>query len=265
MSVGFVFLFKRFKLTRRDDSNEIFATSTRGDITKAEVNEYITELKRSYGVTFDINNAKSEDKRVLAVEIINNKILLERARADGIANSKEFIKRASEARNGLMRGIFMDRLIAKNITEEMVKVKYEEFVNSLKDKKEFEVSHIVVKDEKEINRVLKGLENHTFFEMAAEYSLDYSSKDNGGSIGWIVEDILGGEFRDILVKLPLNKLSKPFKTENGWHIVIKTGERNAVIPSFEKIKASLKNLVTRDFIRDYGINNTKNLEIKVVE
>jgi parvulin-like peptidyl-prolyl isomerase len=138
-------------------------------------------------------------------------------------------------------------------------------MDSIKGKKEFDVSYIFVKEERDMNIVMKELEEHTFADVAASYSQDPGSKSSGGRIGWVLENSLTNEFSSVIKKLPINKLSKPFKTETGWYVMLKTGERDAVIPEFENAKASVRNAAIRDFLKNYSVTNTENLGIKLVE
>ena len=68
--------------------------------------------------------------------------------------------------DNLLKELFLQDLINKNITEEAIKARYNEVNEVLKDKKEFKVKHIVVKTEEEINKVIKELKRNTFEEVA---------------------------------------------------------------------------------------------------
>ncbi|MDR3078582.1 MAG: peptidylprolyl isomerase [Rickettsiales bacterium] len=263
-AVGCVYLFKNFRSEKKSKGGEIFATSEKGNLTKAEVDKYLTNLEKNFGHALNLGDMKDEEKNVLASEIINGKIILEKAKAEGLANSKEYLERLGDVKENLLKAIFLENLVAKGVTDEMVRAKYDRLVANMKDKKEYEISHIYTREEKDINSALKELEDHSFVDVAAKYSQDPASKDSGGRVGWVLETALTSEFSSVAKKLPINKLSKPFKTEVGWHIIIKTGERDATIPKFEETKNSLRNLAIRDFIKDYSISNTKNLDIKVV-
>ncbi|MDR1494884.1 MAG: peptidylprolyl isomerase [Rickettsiales bacterium] len=265
-AVGCVYLFrKNFKVERRHGDEGIFATSTKGNLTRTEVEKYIANLKKNFGQTISLSNMKDEEKKILANEIFNGRIILERAKAEGIGNSKEYIERLNSMKEDLLKLIFLENLVTKNVSDEMVKAKYEELVASMKDKKEYEISYIFAKEEKDINQIMKELEDRTFADVAANYSQDPTSKNNGGRIGWIIESALTSEFGSTVKKLPINKLSKPFKADAGWYLMLKTGERNAVIPKFEDAKSTLRNAAVRDFIKNYGISNTENLDVRLVD
>jgi peptidyl-prolyl cis-trans isomerase SurA len=65
-----------------------------------------------------------------------------------------------------------------------------------------------------------------FAKLAAEYSEDPSNKDKGGDLGWAEPHGFVRQFADVITSMPLNKISEPFKTEFGWHIVEVLGRRD---------------------------------------
>src|SRR3546814_20989076 len=58
-----------------------------------------------------------------------------------------------------------------------------------------------------------------FAEVAKEESDDTFSKDNGGELGWFTQDQFGPEFGAQVAGLQDGRVSAPFTTQAGWHIV----------------------------------------------
>lgn len=65
-----------------------------------------------------------------------------------------------------------------------------------------------------------------FNELATMYSQDESSYQRGGKLDYTPADNYVAEYRDTLLSLTLNKLSRPFKTAFGYHIVQLIDKRN---------------------------------------
>jgi parvulin-like peptidyl-prolyl isomerase len=159
-----------------------------------------------------------------------------------------------------LKELFLERLIKENVTDEVVKERYDEQVAFLTGKREYKIRHIVVKTEDEIKKIISELRTNTFEKLAEKYSID-TSKENGGDLGYIVEGQTVKEFEDNIKEQPINKMTKPFQTTYGWHIAIKEDEREAVIPTFEDSKDSIKaNLIT-EFVKKYSQNNLKDSNI----
>jgi peptidyl-prolyl cis-trans isomerase SurA len=59
----------------------------------------------------------------------------------------------------------------------------------------------------------------SFAELASEFSEDPDSKVTGGDMGWTNPGDLSHTFEEVADSLELNKISQPFKTPFGWHII----------------------------------------------
>ncbi|MGC1329772.1 MULTISPECIES: peptidylprolyl isomerase [unclassified Pseudomonas] len=70
---------------------------------------------------------------------------------------------------------------------------------------------------------IKGGED--FAELAKSYSEDPGSALNGGDLNWVDPQSLVPEFRQVMADSPQGVVSKPFKTQFGWHILEVLGRR----------------------------------------
>lgn len=71
----------------------------------------------------------------------------------------------------------------------------------------------------------KILQGDDFELLAKEYSEDKGSALQGGDLGWTGPGQFVPEFEETLFSLAVNDVSRPIKTQFGWHIIQKTGER----------------------------------------
>ena len=65
-----------------------------------------------------------------------------------------------------------------------------------------------------------------FSDLARTYSDDTMSAAGGGELAWAARGSFVPEFDDKIDTLPLNKISKPFSSQFGWHIIEVMGKRN---------------------------------------
>jgi peptidyl-prolyl cis-trans isomerase SurA len=65
----------------------------------------------------------------------------------------------------------------------------------------------------------------TFNTLAKRYSQDIHTASKGGSMGWVSQDNASPDMYAHIQALGKNKISKPFATQNGWHVVEVTGKR----------------------------------------
>lgn len=65
-------------------------------------------------------------------------------------------------------------------------------------------------------RIIAG---EDFSEVAAELSQDPDSKDNGGELPWLSSGQMPQQMEETARELPQGRLSQPFRTQFGWHIL----------------------------------------------
>lgn len=77
-------------------------------------------------------------------------------------------------------------------------------------------------------KVIKELDSGSKFEdLAKKYSDDDGSAEDGGDLGYFNKGKMVPEFEDAAYALKINKYSKtPVKTTFGYHIILKTGEKD---------------------------------------
>jgi len=64
-----------------------------------------------------------------------------------------------------------------------------------------------------------------FAELAKNFSEDPGSALNGGSLNWIDPNALVPEFREVMNNTASGEVSKPFKSQFGWHVLQVMGRR----------------------------------------
>ena len=80
----------------------------------------------------------------------------------------------------------------------------------------------------------------SFANLARAHSDDTMSAANGGILDWAAAGSFVPEYEDQLDKLPLNKISEPFSSQFGWHIMELLEKRNQ-----DNTEAIMKNLAKR--------------------
>ena len=102
--------------------------------------------------------------------------------------------------------------------------------------KQYQVRHILLKlnpllNDKEAKAKLNEIRKEilagkiTFAKAALDYSKDYLTGANGGDLGFAFPNIYSPAFAKTILATPKGKISYPFKTEFGWHILEVTDSR----------------------------------------
>ena len=79
--------------------------------------------------------------------------------------------------------------------------------------------HILVKTEEEANQILKELETGGTFQRLAQIKSQCPSGKRGGDLGWFGRGMMVKEFEKVAFELGRGEISKPVKTQFGWHII----------------------------------------------
>ena len=157
--------------------------------------------------------------------------------------------------------------IKKNIKDDEIKKYYEENIFG-----QIKASHILItadikddatdeekaKAEEEALRkardVIRDLNSgKKFKDLAKKYSQDKSNASNGGDLGYFNLTDMAEEFSNAVKELKNNEYTKdPVKTEYGYHIILKTGEKD---------KAKLKDVKDdiKEKIKTEKLNNDNSL------
>jgi parvulin-like peptidyl-prolyl isomerase len=85
-------------------------------------------------------------------------------------------------------------------------------------------------------------EDADWFEIAEAYSHDPGSAVRGGDLGWYDPEAspFVTEFADALAELEVGEVSEPVRSQFGWHVIQKTGERESPQEQAEQLAAMLR-------------------------
>ena len=151
------------------------------------------------------------------------------------------------------RKIAVEKYVEKNLKDSEIKKYYEENIYG-----QVKASHILIsvdvsddatdeekekadeKARKTAEKVIKELEKGTKFKtLAKKYSKDTSNASNGGDLGYFDLNDMVEEFSNAVKDLKKNEYTKePVKTEYGYHIILKTGEKAK--PKLKEVKSDIK-------------------------
>ena len=249
---------------KKKEVNTLVATSNYGDIYKTDVINYINRLEKIFSQKIEFDKLTIEEQQSLVKEVVNQRKVLEDAKKSNIMDTETFKVNLEDLKNDLAKEMYLNDLMKKNITDEVIKTKYKELKENLNGKKEYKVRHILVETEEEIKKIQEELKTAKFEDIAKKYSKDTTAQ-TGGDLGYLTEGQTVKEFEEEMIKAKLNKASNYFKTQFGWHILLKEDERDIKIPEFNTIKESLKNELMTDYIRTYSEDNINNANIVFIE
>ena len=220
---------------------------SRMNVTEEEVENFIErENVNQYGdIQYDLIEfvIKDEDKK-LNIESVNQ--VYQSILKNGFNNTKNIYDRLEIEINNI--GIVNQEKLPNIFLEALTEPLNEKYTKLIKSSRgyhvlnvvdsvnrtssivtEYKVRHILLSedvmtsDEDVKNRLLKIKNEITnlddFILNAKKYSDDKASGFKGGDLGYQRTSALVKEFADVMKKTPLKKISEPFQSRFGWHIL----------------------------------------------
>ncbi|MDW7617163.1 peptidylprolyl isomerase [Peribacillus simplex] len=175
----------------------------------------------------------------------DEKSLKEQLEASG--SSMEALK------NDIVVYLQMKKLIEPRITvtDDEISTYFEDNKDTFAQAEQVEASHILVEDEKTAKKVEKEIaEGGDFAKLAAEYSTDTETADNGGSLGYFGKGDMVDEFEDVAFDLDIGKVSDPVKSDYGYHIIKVTGKKEAKKANLEDSKEEIKETLLSERLQE---------------
>ena len=204
------------------DSNEVVVTSTVGDLTKEDFYEEMKKLAGTQFLEQIVIEKVLNDKYEVSKEDVDAEFEEVKAQfGDEFQNAlKESGLTEDTLRSNIKFNQLRNKAIADSITDEDIKAYYDQASMELKAR------HILVKDEETANEVIEKLNaGEDFATLAKELSEDTGSAENGGDLDWFTVGKMVTEFNDAAYALEVNEISKPVKSQFGYHIIQVTDKR----------------------------------------
>lgn len=185
--------------------------------------------------------------------LIDLKVINQAAKRSGLLDDPKILTQAELSTQELIYTLYLQRYIVNNpVKNDEVKSEYEIFINNFDDR-EFKASHILLKTKTQAQKIIAKLEeNDNFSTLAKESSMDESSKDNGGDLGWFEKRDMLEIIYDEVSKLKKGEFTKsPIQTQFGWHVIKLNDIREAPLPSFEDKKTELKTTLQKRKLKQH--------------
>jgi foldase protein PrsA len=166
-------------------------------------------------------------------------------------------KNEADLKKTMKLGMLQEKAAIKGVTatDKELKDYYANF------KPDIKARHILVNDEKTAKEVKQQLDAGAKFEdVAKKYSKDTGTAQNGGDLGWFGTGKMDPAFEKAAYALKVNEISQPVKSQFGYHIIQKTGEKEK--QSFDQMKTEIEYQVKSAKLTNDVINATMEKELK---
>lgn len=214
-----------------DNNNKLLAEVNGKKIFKNDVISFMQNIEG--GERFQ----NEEGIKVLTDEMINQEIILADAYKNKLDDDLEYKNELSLVKDNMLKNFAMHKIFESvKPTEDELKKYYEDNKELISPDKTYTASHILVDQLDKANKVYDEIKNGLDFKEAAKkYSKDPSAA-NGGSLGTFPKGVMVPEFQDGLDSLKVGEISKPVKSQFGYHIIKLEAVNNAEAKPFDEVK-----------------------------
>lgn len=205
---------------------------------KVTLGEFEKQYLKTVNNVDTARNKPIEDKKQFLNLYINFRLKVKDARERGLLNTPEMQKEIADYKKTFSPTFLID----KEVVEPQIKLLYE------RKKEEVRASHILLtlaekptvqdsitmyqRADSIINKLKDGAD---FGQLAEEYSMDRTAKQNRGDLYYFTAGMTVPEFEDAIYDLKVGQFTKkPVRTMFGLHIIKLTDRK----PRFESIRAS---------------------------
>ena len=230
------------------------------------INQAMEQLKKNPMAAQQLSNPQFKKEMLQSIGM--QQAVLAEGNAQGLDKSPEYQAKLNEIKPMIYAQIMQEKANAKPITDADIKAKYDQMKADAAKQQQYDVSHILVKDQKTANDIEAQLKKGAnFADLAKKYSTDPGSKANGGELGWSDGSNYVPEFTAAIKTLKKGQYTTtPVKTQFGYHIIklndTKSGGAN--FPAYDKIKDQIKQQIQMERTKSFfdGLKAKHKVEVK---
>lgn len=197
-----------------------------------------------------------ELRQALKEELINRELISQAAVKEGLEKNIDLADQITQLKQTLLLQAFLESHFKKEpITDAKLREEYDKqkkLMGNSSTATQYKVSQIVLPSESlalaVVGRLQKG---ESFSKLAKENSIDGSSKEQGGSVGWILPQQILRPIADVMVNLNKGGISNsPIQVQGGWVIIKVEDKRTIKLPTFEEAKNQLRQTLVQQYLAD---------------
>lgn len=232
-------------------------------ITGADIETFMSNLPENVQAS-----TTSEMLPLVVNQMVNDYLVLQAARAEGLHQDPELQARINFMKDQLIREAYVNSKIEDNLTDRKLKARFDEMVSEIPETEEVRARHILVSTEDQAKDLIERLNNgEDFVELATQFS-EGPSAQNGGDLNFFSRDMMVKEFSDAAFALDNGQYTQtPVQTQFGYHIILREDDRTRPMPEFEALKPQIRNQVVQEMIQGLieDLRASNNVEFNLPE
>ncbi|MFK4824806.1 peptidylprolyl isomerase [Paenochrobactrum sp. BZR 588] len=228
--------------TEKDEPGKVLATVNGVAITQGEVDQAATDLDPQFG------RLPVEQRRLAALAaLIDIKALAAEGEKNKLDQTEEFKNRMGFLKDRALHNEVFKAEIVDKISDEDARARYDKEIAALPAQNEVRARHILVKEKKDAEEIIKKLDGGAKFEDLAKENSTDGSAAQGGDLGYFGEGMMVPEFEKAAFALePGSYTKEPVESQFGFHIIKLEDKRAKQPPAFDQVKDEIRSMIMRE-------------------
>ena len=224
------------------ESDPIVARVNGAPVHQSELITAARQLPAQYQATMD------QVLPILLERLIDLRLIGEAGRAEGLAEDAQVKSRVQQAENRIIGEIYLEQQVTAQVTDERIRGRYEEIVESTPPSEEIKARHILLKTEQERSTG--------------------PSASKGGDLGYFTADQMVAPFSEAAFAMEPGSYSKePVETQFGFHVILVEDRRKKEPPTFDDLEGQIREELAGQAVKDLvqGLREKAEIEIEPLD
>ena len=215
--------------------------------------ESVFRLQTLATIRKNVDDLTPDERKAALNDLVGLYLLSDEGRQQGVLAERKIAAQLELSRLQLEARVMATRFLEQNAaTEAEMKAVYEENLPRLGGQQQFKAKNIVVKTKEEADLVIRQLQQGKKFADLARERASGPTGPNGGDLGWFTADTMVQPVVEAARAMKVGSYStEPIKSEFGYHVLLLEDARTQDAPSFEELRAEIKNAVERDKLQKH--------------
>ena len=244
------------------ESDPIVARVNGAPVHQSELITAARQLPAQYQATMD------QVLPILLERLIDLRLIGEAGRAEGLAEDAQVKSRVQQAENRIIGEIYLEQQVSAQVTDERIRGRYEEIVESTPPSEEIKARHILLKTEQEARDTINALDTGVAFVELAEERSTGPSASKGGDLGYFTADQMVAPFSEAAFAMEPGSYSKePVETQFGFHVILVEDRRKKEPPTFDDLEGQIREELAGQAVKDLvqGLREKAEIEIEPLD
>ena len=195
-------------------------------------------------------------------ELINQHLIAQQAYKEKLDQNKKVLSELNKSKEKIMAKFWLKNFLDRQAKKKNIEAFYKNYLKTFKVSKEFNASHILVKEKKTASEIIKKLNNKSnFTDLAKQFSIGPSGK-NGGNLNWFSSGQMVQSFEEATFALNKGQITqKPVQTKFGFHIIILNDIRETTPKKLSEIEQQIIKIIKKNSLLELDKKLKKNQKI----